>query len=153
MTTPDIVERLRANMHKYPGFQNLNTEAADEIERLRGEIVGWQSAVETVEQHRDEYRTECERLRNAAKEPEERIADLVAQVGELNLSYHQTRTRLAAAEKVVEAGESAVDYQRSLMFYENPCRPEDARDGITPKWFIDIRSALTAYAAAKGGGE
>lgn len=32
---PDIVERLMANLHKYPGFQNLNTEAATEIERLR----------------------------------------------------------------------------------------------------------------------
>lgn len=31
----DIVERLRANMDKYPGFENMNTEAATEIERLR----------------------------------------------------------------------------------------------------------------------
>ena len=35
MSTPDIVERLRKNTEKYPGFQNLNTEAADEIELLR----------------------------------------------------------------------------------------------------------------------
>lgn len=33
--TKDIVKRLRANTHKYTGFQNLNTEAADEIDRLR----------------------------------------------------------------------------------------------------------------------
>lgn len=31
----DIVTRLRGNTAKYPGFQNMNTEAADEIERLR----------------------------------------------------------------------------------------------------------------------
>lgn len=31
----DIVERLRANLSKYPGFVNLNEEAAAEIERLR----------------------------------------------------------------------------------------------------------------------
>lgn len=34
---PDIVERLRKNTDKYPGFQNLNTEAAAEIERLRND--------------------------------------------------------------------------------------------------------------------
>ena len=31
----DIVERLTANTHKYPGFQNMNSEAAAEITRLR----------------------------------------------------------------------------------------------------------------------
>ena len=34
----DIVERLTANTNKYPGFQNLNTEAAAEIERLRARV-------------------------------------------------------------------------------------------------------------------
>jgi hypothetical protein len=34
----DIVERLTANLDKYPGFQNLNTEAAAEIERLRARV-------------------------------------------------------------------------------------------------------------------
>ena len=37
----DIVERLRANMDKYPGFENMNTEAATEIERLREEVKRW----------------------------------------------------------------------------------------------------------------
>lgn len=31
----DIVERLRANLHKYPGFVNLSEEAANEIKSLR----------------------------------------------------------------------------------------------------------------------
>ena len=34
----DIVERLTANTHKYPGFQNLNTEAIAEITRLREQL-------------------------------------------------------------------------------------------------------------------
>ena len=34
----DIVERLRSNTHKYPGFENMNTEAAAEIERLRARV-------------------------------------------------------------------------------------------------------------------
>ena len=39
----DIVERLRANMDKYPGFENMNTEAATEIERLREEVKRWKA--------------------------------------------------------------------------------------------------------------
>lgn len=34
----DIVNRLRANLDKYPGFNNLNSEAAAEIERLRAAL-------------------------------------------------------------------------------------------------------------------
>lgn len=34
----DIVTRLWGNTGKYPGFENLNTEAAAEIERLRADI-------------------------------------------------------------------------------------------------------------------
>ena len=39
----DIVERLTANLDKYPGFQNLNTEAAAEITRLRDELAAWKA--------------------------------------------------------------------------------------------------------------
>lgn len=39
----DIVERLRANTNKYPGFENLNTEAAATIETLRAEVRAWRS--------------------------------------------------------------------------------------------------------------
>ena len=34
----DIVTRLWGNTGKYPGFENLNTEAAAEIERLRARV-------------------------------------------------------------------------------------------------------------------
>ncbi len=39
----DIVERLRANADKYPGFENLNTEAAATIETLRAEVKAWRA--------------------------------------------------------------------------------------------------------------
>jgi hypothetical protein len=39
----DIVERLRANTEKYPGFENLNTEAAATIETLRAEVKAWRA--------------------------------------------------------------------------------------------------------------
>lgn len=39
----DIVVRLRANTEKYPGFENLNTEAAATIELLRTEVNAWRT--------------------------------------------------------------------------------------------------------------
>ena len=43
----DIVERLRANADKYPGFENLNTEAAATIETLRAEVKAWRTRYES----------------------------------------------------------------------------------------------------------
>ncbi len=49
----DIVERLTANTHKYPGFQNLNTEAAAEITRLRARLAAWKAEAEAWRQADD----------------------------------------------------------------------------------------------------
>lgn len=49
----DIVERLTANLDKYPGFQNLNTEAAAEITRLRDELAAWKAEAEAWRQADD----------------------------------------------------------------------------------------------------
>ena len=40
----DIVTRLWGNTGKYPGFENLNTEAAAEIERLRARVAELEAA-------------------------------------------------------------------------------------------------------------
>lgn len=43
----DIVTRLWGNTgDKYPGFQNLNTEAAAEITRLRARLAAWKAEAE-----------------------------------------------------------------------------------------------------------
>lgn len=48
----DIVERLTANLDKYPGFQNMNSEAAAEIERLRARVA-------ELEAQRDRWKAEA----------------------------------------------------------------------------------------------
>ena len=45
----DIVERLRANMDKYPGFENMNSEAAAEITTLRLRVAEYKLAHEGSE--------------------------------------------------------------------------------------------------------
>lgn len=45
----DIVERLRANMDKYPGFENMNTQAASEIDHLRARVAEYKLAHEGSE--------------------------------------------------------------------------------------------------------
>ncbi len=55
--TRDIVERLRANLDKYPGFNNLNSDAATTIESLRATVAG-------LEKERDGLREALERLCN-----------------------------------------------------------------------------------------
>ena len=43
----DIVTRLWGNTgDKYPGFQNMNSEAAAEITRLREELAAWKAEAE-----------------------------------------------------------------------------------------------------------
>jgi hypothetical protein len=37
-STPDIVDRLIGVTDKYPGFRNLNTDAAAEITQLRSQV-------------------------------------------------------------------------------------------------------------------
>lgn len=72
----DIVERLRANMDKYPGFENMNTEAATEIERLRARVADLEETVRfnedqrrmlfdaatTLEADRDRWKTVAEKM-------------------------------------------------------------------------------------------
>lgn len=49
----DIVTRLWGNTgDKYPGFQNLNTEAAAEITRLRDELAAWKAEAEAARSER-----------------------------------------------------------------------------------------------------
>lgn len=45
----DIVERLRANMDKYPGLENMNSEAAAEIPTLRLRVAEYKLAHEGSE--------------------------------------------------------------------------------------------------------
>lgn len=56
MPENDIVERLRANTEKYPGFENMNTEAAATIETLRAEVKAWRERdVEMCRNDADPY--------------------------------------------------------------------------------------------------
>lgn len=48
----DIVDRLRANTDKYPGFENMNTDAAAEIERLRARVADLEETVRFNEDQR-----------------------------------------------------------------------------------------------------
>lgn len=45
MDNTELVKRLRANTEKYPGFQNLNTQAADTIERMERELTAARKVV------------------------------------------------------------------------------------------------------------
>lgn len=51
----DIVDRLTKNSGKYPGFENLKTEAAREIERLREEVKRWKAEAMAWRKASDEY--------------------------------------------------------------------------------------------------
>ena len=51
----DIVTRLWGNTGKYPGFENLNTEAAAEIERLRARV----AELEADKAERDRWKAEA----------------------------------------------------------------------------------------------
>lgn len=59
----DIVERLRANTHKHPGFENMKTEAAAEIERLRARVAELARRLEAAEAKTATYWRECEAWR------------------------------------------------------------------------------------------
>ncbi len=48
----DIVTRLWGNTgDKYPGFQNMNSEAAAEITRLREELAAWKAEAEAIREY------------------------------------------------------------------------------------------------------
>lgn len=57
----DIVTRLWGNTGKYPGFENLNTEAATEIERLRARVAELEAA-------NDKWRVRCDAVTGRLQE-------------------------------------------------------------------------------------
>lgn len=49
----DIVTRLWGNTANYPGFENIKTEAAREIDRLRARLAAWKAEAEAWRQADD----------------------------------------------------------------------------------------------------
>ncbi len=46
----ELVKRLRANTEKYPGFCNLNTDAAEAIERLEKQATAYSAVIDTQDE-------------------------------------------------------------------------------------------------------
>ena len=136
MTTErDIVERLRKNCNGHPYAKvawphYILHEAADTIEALRAERDALAAEANFIIESIPGY----VRVREGGG-PENLAASLALSVAKLRSSL---ATRLAAAEKVVEAGKTCV-YQWD----------KDAAGEIEFGFVEELRDSITAYHAAK----